>query len=108
MTGQIIYGSSDDLIEMEGDIYDEHGEYNAGVLKFSLSDGTTGTIEYGEKGTWDIDIINAGKLYIGRRINVGENGTHQHPYEKITPYSDIAIFDPGITWIKIGKEKYSK
>lgn len=35
-----IYGTSDDLIEFEGDIYDEIGAYEAQDKGILLSDGT--------------------------------------------------------------------
>ena len=35
-----IYGTSDDLIEVEGDIYDEIGAYEAQDKGILLSDGT--------------------------------------------------------------------
>lgn len=49
-----IYGSSDDLIEVEGDISEEFGHDN-GFLFFD--DGTIVQVEYNNGGVWRINII---------------------------------------------------
>jgi hypothetical protein len=62
-----IYGCSDDLIEMEGDLQDEFGSYRKpGYLTFS--DGTIVKASYGktvnghEEGIWQVGLIGIGQL----------------------------------------------
>jgi hypothetical protein len=89
-----MYGGSDDLIELEGDISDELGAYDV-VRKFFLSDGTSGTIEYTKSGVWEIKILKYGCDNI--KVDI------VHPTEKEieddTNYTDKATFSGKIEWI---------
>lgn len=61
-----IYGSSDDLIEFEGDIYDEIGAYKAQDKGILLSDGTVLECSYPKApglGIWGFKLIRAGSLF---------------------------------------------
>ena len=61
-----IYGSSDDLIEFEGDIYDEIGAYKAQDKGILLSDGTVLECSYPKApglGVWGFKLIRAGRLF---------------------------------------------
>lgn len=51
-----VYGASDDLVEIEGDIKEEFGAFNCkGYLMFS--NGVLLTIEYGDMGIWRIECL---------------------------------------------------
>lgn len=94
-----VYGTSDDLVEIEGDItgevshYDDSDEGNdeTGVL-LSFSDGTLLRIKYGKagQGIWAITIIHCGDLFIG----IDE--CHD---EDAKPYSDVVTFEKGLKWV---------
>lgn len=45
-----VYGASDDLIEVDGDIHEEFGAYESGITRrvLAVSDGTLLQITYGE------------------------------------------------------------
>lgn len=61
-----IYGTSDDLIEFEGDIYDEIGAYEAQDKGILLSDGTVLECSYSKTpdlGVWGFKLIRAGSLF---------------------------------------------
>ena len=83
-------GTSDDLIELDGDISDELGAYDV-VRKFVLSDGTHGTIEY--DGVWRINILEFGTVEV--------NIIHptQDEIDNDTNYTDKATFTGHIEWI---------
>jgi len=83
-------GTSDDLIELDGDICDELGAYDV-VRNFVLSDGTRGTIEY--DGVWRINILESGSVEV--------NIIHptQDEIDNDTNYTDKATFTGNIDWI---------
>ena len=54
-----IYGTPDDLIEFEGDIYDEIGAYEAQDKGILLSDGTVLECSSPDLGVWGFKLIRA-------------------------------------------------
>ena len=95
MAGTKVYGASDDLIEVEGEITGEVGCYGTddrdkGVL-LMFSDGTVLEVKYGknDEAIWQVKALKKGSLFIG--IEECDN-------EDADPYSDIATFKPGIKW----------
>lgn len=61
MTTVTVYGYSDDLIEVDGDIYEEftlHNEAEGDLLAFS--DGTILRVTYGDQGVWRIETVFPG------------------------------------------------
>lgn len=87
-----MYGASDDLIELEGDIRDEIGAFDV-VRKFYLSDGTCGTIEYTEEGVWRISVLETGTA----KVNIIK--PTQSEIDEDTNYTDKATFIGNIEWI---------
>lgn len=90
-----IYGTSDDLIEFEGDVCGEVGCYGTdedehGVFVV-LSDGTLLEVKYGklEEPIWEIKLIKPGSLF--DRIDPCFEETDKG-------YSDIAYFKDGLKW----------
>lgn len=103
----MIYGGSDDLIEIEGEINDEIGFYDhKRPIKIECSDGTIATIFYNEDGNWNIDVKNEGHLIQALHKTSGEEHNHTGIAAGCTPYSDVLIFDKGIEWIKIKGKKH--
>lgn len=101
MAGTKVYGSSDDLIEFEGDVSGEVGcagtdDRETGVLVV-FSDGTSLDVKYGKLGEtiWGITVIRKGDLF--DRVDSCED-----PAADV--YSDIAWFRPGLKWAKSTKE----
>ena len=102
-----IYGASDDLIEIDGDISDEIGCYDhKRPIKFEVSDGTKATIFY--DGEWKIKVTVAGDKYIEKTDNVGDDKKHIGNAEKCPSYSDVLILGEGIEWIKIKGKTFTK
>ena len=90
-----VYGTSDDLIEFEGDLYGEVGCFGTddreqGILVI-FSDGTLIEVKYGKGGmaVWGITVINQGYLF--DKIEFCSN-----PDADI--YSDIVYLKEGIKW----------
>ncbi len=103
-----IYGASDDLIEIEGDVNDEHGEYNfSGTI--SCSDGTKVKVSYDEDGNWKFNKIEYGSKFKALIVAVGDDNKHTEPLAiDCSSYSDVLILDDGIEWVKVGRKTYKK
>lgn len=92
----IVYGTSDDLIEIEGDVSGEVGCYGTndddskGVLVV-LSDGTRLAVKYGKdgEGIWEVKLVKKGSLFV--RIDICTDSDAAR-------YSDVAHFKDGIKW----------
>lgn len=104
-THTLIYGASDDLIEIEGQIEGEYDNYTLAKrgIPFECSDETKGVITY--DGDWVIKVDNEGSLFQELRPNVGDSGKHKDLAFKCTSYSDVLILNEGILWVKINGRK---
>lgn len=54
-----VYGASDDLVELEGDLSEEFSTSNDGGF-LSFSDGTILLVEYRDEGLWKISQLAVG------------------------------------------------
>ena len=90
-THTIIYGSSDDVVEISGQIDAEYENYTLAKrgISFECSDETKGTFVY--DGDWKITVENEGNLFQELRPNVGDNGKHKDLAFKCTPFSGVLI-----------------
>lgn len=95
-----VYGASDDLIEVEGDVSEEfpalrefdNGSYeDGGYLAFS--DGTILRVEYAESGVWRIHPV---------RVEGATLTITQAPEDDEDNYSDVAVIDTAIRWVVFG------
>lgn len=86
-----IWGESDDLIEVSGDIVREYDVYYKDVM-LVLSDRTQLSISYGKDGIWKIKLLKKGNLFIK---------IEECLEEKDGNYSDVAFFNDGITFCAI-------
>lgn len=94
-TGTIVYGTSDDLIEVDGEIGGEVGCYGTddaehGVL-LMFSDATVLEVKYGknDEAIWEVKVLKKGELFVG--IDQCDN-------DDADPYSDVATFKAGLKW----------
>ena len=101
-----IYGASDDLIEIDGEITDEVGCYgHIRPINISASDGTIATIVY--DGEWKIKVKTKGTKFLKIVDSVGDDFDIDHTDDDAkgcTSYSDVLVFDSAIEWIKIGRK----
>ena len=104
-THTIIYGSSDDVVEIDGQVQAEYINYTLAKrgITFESSDETKGTITY--DGDWLINVDKEGSLFQELRPNVGDNGKHKDLAFKCTSWSDVLILKDGILWVKINGKK---
>jgi len=101
-----LYGVSDDLILIDGKLYEEEVDMlNKYPCKFQASDGTKGMIDF--INGWKIKIEEQGSLFLKLMYAV-EAIFEEHLEEaKGCPvYSDVLIFDGFLEWVKIGRKKY--
>lgn len=96
-----IYGTSDDLVEIDGDIRGEidcfgTDDRNYGIL-LACSDGTILEVKYGKhgQGIWEIIAHTRGELLTN--IQSCDN-------EDDEIYSDQAFFKDGLKWIYTATE----
>lgn len=70
-----IYGASDDLIELEGDIREEWDGYDCGDSYIAFSDGTLLHITFDNEGIWRITpcTIGEGTEYTNKQAIVSED-----------------------------------
>jgi len=100
-----IYGASDDLIEIEGEINEEANHYDATRVIIKASDGTQARITY--DGEWKISIEVEGSKYLSLIHSVGDDV--KHIFEDAagcTSYSDVLVLDDGVEWVKIGRKTF--
>lgn len=91
-----IYGSSDDLIQIDGTAISEEVDVaEVGEALVSVSDGTAFRIAYGEEGIWHIDVLAAGPAVV----------EHHRGTDEDTDYSDVLRLAGDLRWVHIG-EKY--
>jgi len=104
-----IYGASDDLIEIDGQIIDEVDAYSSSdePVKFKTSLGTKGTITY--DGEWKINVEEGGSDFVIKIESVGDDNTHTEENTKDVPsYSDVLILEGDLEWVKVKGKKYKK
>jgi hypothetical protein len=102
-----IYGASDDLIEIDGQISDEVEAYSSEKkpIKFKTSLGTKGTILY--NGEWKITIIQEGSDFVKIIESVGDDNDHTEENTNNVPsHSDVLILDGDLEWVKVKGEKF--
>ena len=104
-----IYGASDDLIEIDGQISDEVDAYSASdePIKFKTSQGTKGTFFY--DGEWRVLITVEGPDFVKVVKSVGDDNAHTEENTKnVSPYSDVVILEGDLKWVKVKDKKYKK
>lgn len=101
-----VYGASDDLIEIDGDIEEEFSWYKGDdePAYLGFSDGTVLRIIYDETGLWKIMTINKGRATVERTFEATDSGSDN--------YSDIVVLkDTKLDWVmlasKFVKSKHS-
>lgn len=62
-SGTIVTGASDDLIELNGELQEEFGEYNCCDGTMAFSDGTMLTVKYDDNGLWRFIPVYKGNLF---------------------------------------------
>lgn len=90
-----VFGASDDLIEIEGDIDEEFnvlGDEDDGWL-LAFSNGTVLRVKY-TKGVWRITMVT----------NIGELSIEQAPEDDEDNYTDVATLNADVKWCVLGSQ----
>lgn len=95
MSKVIVFGHSDDLLELEGDICEEIGCYETAV-DLLFSDGTMLEAKYSKDGVWEIRIVERGTSKITFEPNQGSDSNN---------YSDKVTLEGNIDWVYHVQEK---
>lgn len=104
MTAVIIYGVSDDLIEVEGDLNEEFNpDSDDQDTWLVFGDGTILAIRYDEFGIWRITRPFAGSGSFLKKEAIGDEGKRD---DGKPAYSDIAEVTGDLKWV-IAAEKVS-
>jgi hypothetical protein len=94
-----IYGASDDLIEVEGDISEEF-QYLGGEDMLAFSDGTLLSIRYDKQGIWRITVVSRGAARL-THIVCTSDGFSDDEYSDAVHLFDEELDKP-ITWVLYG------
>lgn len=89
-----IYGASDDLLELEGDITEEIYVPDDKVTYLACSDGTLISVRYDEDGIWRLQ-----RVYTGDSMLIKEEGS----VERDTP-DVIVLSNATIKWVVVGEK----
>lgn len=99
-----VYGVSDDLVELEGDVDGEVACYGTddrghGVLVM-FSDATVLEVKYGKNydAVWEVKCLKKGTLFLRIDPCDGDGDTDQD--------SDVAHFADGLKWAYAAKEDW--
>ena len=86
-----VYGASDDLIEVEGDLRGEAGHAAESSALVFLSDGTIIEMKYGkaDSAIWGIQPLIQGNLFEKIELCFDEDAD---------PHSDVLFLKDGIKW----------
>jgi hypothetical protein len=91
-----VYGASDDLVEVEGDIREEFNPASDDEPSYlAFSDGTVLSIHYTERGIWRITPVARGD-------GSGVLTIHQVVSEDPDSYTDRAEIAGDIRWVVFG------
>lgn len=81
-----IYGASDDLVELDGDFYEEISAYNSTTL-LAFGDGTLLEVKYALEGVWRIRRVYEGTA---EYENDEDPGNDENRYsDKVTLRGDL-------------------
>lgn len=88
-----VYGASDDLIEIEGDIRDEISPNDEEPAKLAFSDGTVLSVIYDDEGCWRVNRIAEGSAKMEKVEAAGPDTDN---------YSDRVTLTGDIKWVVAG------
>lgn len=89
----VVYGASDDLIEIEGAIHDEFSPSDDGPTKLAFSDGTVLSVVYDDDGCWRVNRVAEGSAKM-EKVDAEGSDTEN--------YSDRVTLTGDIRWMVAG------
>ncbi len=99
-SGVAIYGASDDLIEVIGEVRDEFTAWMnpAQHVVVTASDGTRASVEWSEEGVWRIAVLAA-----GTGNPTVETCPESDDYDSEDRYTDVLTIGGPIEWVRAGE-----
>ena len=98
-----VYGASDDLIEIEGDINEEFYKSSDTYDYIAFSTGAVLTIKYDDDGIWKIR-----QIHKGDGVDITQCPPEEEQSEGDDRYSDVAEVYGVIKWVVCGNGYASK
>ena len=86
-----VCGASDDVIEVDGDIYEEFLHQGEGPALLAFSDGTVLRVVYGQEGVWRITPVAMGTAELAHVFG-----------QQDREHTDKATLDGDIRWVVYG------
>ena len=105
-----IYGASDDLIGIEGQIPMMNWMFTWRWWKYAsfVSDGTKGLIKYDDEGHGELTYSMPALFALRKSHPVGDDAAHLSSERMFGSYSDVLILGAGELGVKIGKRKFKR
>lgn len=94
----LVYGASDDLVELDGDVYEEFNCVS-GKAKLAFSNGVLLKLKY--DGVWRITVL-AGESLVAHFPSRGEDAGNDE--EGVPGYSEKAYVTGPIEWVALVKD----
>lgn len=95
-----VYGSSDDLIEIEGGIHEEFSipgwSDDCGAHFLAFSDGTLLGAKYDDDGVWRFPLLAKGSATMTKTEGVPDDDAN---------YTDRVTLEGDLRWVVLGKQK---
>jgi len=92
-----VYGASDDLIEIDGDIREEFNHYGDEPALLGFSDGTILRVTFDQDGIWRLTPVITGSATL----------THVFGQDD-KEHTDKATLDGDVRWVMYGSEMATK
>lgn len=93
ITGTVVTGASNDLIEIDGELCEEFNAYDCSDGRMAFSDGTLLTVEYDNDGLWRFKLIFKGSLYDHKVEGSVNDDTN-----------DVVYLNDGLLWAVFSKD----
>ena len=106
-----IYGASDDLVEIKGDVIEEFDSYDEPTYLL-FNDGTQVKVEYDDVGMWAVSLIHGGAAQLEHKDAPERNpipSSREHDSKVAPSYSDLVTltWDQPLELVKHGHRKLS-
>jgi hypothetical protein len=101
----LIYGASDDLIELAGDISEEFNVDSEEDLYVGCSDGTLLSCQYASGGQWKFTVLGVPRKTVRIWPAPGEGKKHERDNAlRIPGYSDLVEIGSPVSWVMVTSE----
>ena len=96
-----IYGASDDLVEIEGDINEEWYANDEDGMSLAFGDGTILDVQYDKFGIWRVSVGHKGSATLEKQEALGDEGRRE---DGKPAYSEIVTLEGDLLWVFSGEK----